>query len=235
MIARTCDVRAMWRRAPIALLALAATPDAPAAEAIPRTIDLAEAELSGWSLRAWVDVDRIDYPDGELPMIAAVGCEMEQVDGSLWLRLYSDSGVGLSFRDGEFDTRQITAVRIGETVWEYREDPPDREFIDVEYPRPDPEPPRQARDAGARIMVDTQPEVKVAAPRVRRSAGEPWFPLPTLVNELFETRSLHLTYSTEDEPAETREVEVSLAGLDQAQAWCEQQLRSDAARRFRQN
>jgi hypothetical protein len=221
----------MLRLAPIALLALAATPDALAADAIPRTVNLAETELAGWHLRAWIDVDRVPFPDEDLPMIAAVGCELEQVDGTLWLRMYN-AGAGLSFLDGEFDTGQITAVRIGDTVWEYREDPPAREFLDVEYPEPPPEPLREVRGPHVKIMVESYGEVKVTAPRVRRSADQPWFPLVTLVNELFDARSLHLTYRSEDNPTETREVEVSLAGLDQAQAWCEQQLRSDAARRF---
>lgn len=219
----------------VSLLALAATPSALAQDEIPREIQLAEAEVAGWRLDAWIETDTVTYPDGPLPVIGSVVCLMEHEKGLLEIRLYNLGGVSLHLRDGEHEASEITSLQLGDTTWEYRESwtEADRQFADVDYP-----PPRVVEPCGGRkghdIILYGCGVAKASAPRVRRSADEPWLGLTTLANELYRAPSIRIGYGPGDAgEEETREVEVPLDGLKQATAWCETTFQSDAARRLR--
>lgn len=221
---------------PVALLALAATPGALAQDEIPREIELAEAEVAGWWLDAWIETDSVTYPGRALPVIGAVVCLMEHEQGLLEIRLYNLGGVSLHLRDGEQEASEITSLQLGDTTWEYRESwtNADREFLDVDYPPPPTSEPCGGFKGHDIILYGCPRVAKASAPRVRRSADEPWLGVSTLANELFRARSLRIGYrSDEAAEGETREVEVSLDGLEQATAWCQATLQSDAARRLR--
>jgi len=171
-------------------------------------LPVAEGRLGPWRLSAATYVD----PAGSPPTIRTIRCSIRARGFSLLLNRYG--GVELHFGgDGTgFSLAGVKAVTIDDRRWQAKfiGFGPAERYSDVDYPQ------------GHAVSLAT-PDGYVG---VRRSEGEPWLNLPTLVDELAEGRTL----AVEHEGGAFR---MSLAGLPRALRWCMSVMASERARRFR--
>lgn len=214
---------------------LALLPDGLAAETVPGQIDLGDTTVAGWLVSASIQVSRADDP----PVFDDMYCDIEGENQPIHFMTSRDGGLTVEFTDdGDFDPHDIRFVKIGDATWEYRHrvfEWGDNHFSDVDYPPPPPPPEPCGGLQGHNIILYGCPDPPERASRqVRRSATAPWLAVETLANELLEAEAVRVVYRPEDADAgePLLETEVSLHGLRDAWAWCNETMNSDAAKRL---
>jgi hypothetical protein len=188
--------------AAIAFLLAAVTP-----EAWPE-LPVAEGRTGLWRMSVATYVNPRDTP----PTIANIRCTIRRRGFSLILGRYGGAELLFGGDGTGFSIVRIKAVTIGETRWEARLVPlPAAErYADVDYP------------AGHPASVGNADNYL----GVRRSEGEPWLHLASLVDEVAEGRTLAVEH-------ESGTYRLSLAGLPRALQWCTAVMHSERARRYR--
>lgn len=219
----------------IAAGVLLLSPTGLAAEAVPGQVNLGDTAIAGWLATAWINVGRSDDP----PVIDNVLCEIEAEDRPIRFTTTRDGGLWLQFTDGDdLNPREIRFLKIGGTTWEYRHhvfEWGEDHFADVDYPPPPPPPePCGGLQGHDIILYGCSQAIEGVSRLVRRSAADPWLGLDTLANELLEAKAVRIVYHAEhaDAADPLRETEVSLQGLREALAWCDEITNSEAAKRL---
>lgn len=215
--------------------ALAAADPAAAAPDVPAFVNLGEASIEGWTVKAETYVEEFM----KRPQIGGIYCDAKR--NGLSLRAFRDGGFRMDVdgrhpdndEEGEdFGFTNVEALVLDGTRYEARwggRDGPFR-FNDVDYPAPappDPEPPG--------VLVSVQPLMSVIYGRllVRRPGEAEWHRLDALVDEVVRARRLRVAFrrSTYDRGVEGPRLwaEVPLQGLAQALAWCRETMMSPRA------
>jgi hypothetical protein len=196
----------------IALLAVTAQPNAgtpPAAEFV-----AGRTRLGGWQVEAVTAVNNEASP----PLIGNSRCTIAGRGLHLVVQRESGGGLRIGGAGAPFADSDIVAIELGGRVYEARMLPISVHrvrYSDVDYP-----------------PGHTDPEAATSIEHwlgVRHRPADPWLNVGNLLVDLFEVRSIGISYRADDRVMRTR---LSVAGLRDAVLWCERTFDSDRARRL---
>jgi len=209
----------------------------PAKPRLPYSIEFARTQIGPW------EVEASSYVEDEtgVPMLGARFCEIRR--SGIMLKTWREGQLSIYF--GGYNLKsdlpelgiraeEVRKIELDGSSWEYRwlgRWAKNRQFADLSYPPP-PGPPANWDHIHHPIM-----EALSGWIAVRRGPGSPWFGADVLANELVRARRLRIGYVADDRDPEPDEgpllwAEMSLDGLGEAFAWCNQAMNGERARLF---
>ena len=220
-------------RAGLVGLAISLVGAAPPDAGSPSEISFAEQAFGGWRAKA---VTKVEYEvdanrKGPFPYARDVVCEVQRNGMAVWLDRKGRYSIDLSGENpsadeenSDFGKLNVRSLRIDRIPYEAKAVQTvyaRRKFGDVDYPPVE----------GDGIMLP----VFGGYVAVRRNPSEPWLEITQLIPELLRARTVRIGHGRQVDGRVPRiyHLTLSLAELRPALKWCEGQVQSEAAYRFR--